>query len=117
MKLVGIGDLFIPSEYIEIGFKSFKELGVEIETVEWKLKDFEELQNINLLVEQGGSEAYQVPEYIVEACKDADIIITEFCTVTMKLIDSCSNLKVVGVLRAGIENINLEYANEKGIIV
>lgn len=117
MKLVGIGDLFIPSEFIEIGFKNFKEMGVEIETVEWKLKDFEELQNINLAVEKGGSEAYEPEQYILDAISDADIIITEFCTVTKKMIDNCPNLKVIGVLRAGIENINLQYASEKGIIV
>lgn len=117
MKLVGIGDLFIPKEYIETGFKAYKELGVEIETIDWKLKDFDELQAINLRVEKGGSEAYEPPEYIFEACKDADIIITEFCTVTKKMIDNCKNLKIIGVLRAGIENVNLEYANQKGILV
>jgi D-3-phosphoglycerate dehydrogenase / 2-oxoglutarate reductase len=117
MKLVGIGDLFIPNEYIKSGFKQFKEHGVEVVTVDWKLKDFEELQNINLLVETGGCEAYEPPEYIVDACRDADIIITEFCTVTKKLIDACKNLKVIGVLRAGTENINVAYASEKGVLV
>ncbi len=117
MKLVGIGDLFIPNEYILSGFKQFKELGVEVQTVDWKLNDFTELQNINLLVEHGGSEAYEVPDYIIDACKDADIIITEFCTVTKKLIDACTKLKVIGVLRAGCENINVEYATSKGIMV
>lgn len=117
MKLVGIGDLFIPKEYIETGFGAFKDLGVEITTIDWKLSDFNELQNINLLVEKGGSEAYEPPEYIFEACKDADIIITEFCTITKKLIDSCSKLKIIGVLRAGIENVNLAYANSKDILV
>lgn len=117
MKLVGIGDLFIPAAYIESGFKCIKDLGIEVETVEWKLEDFEELQKINLLVEKGGSEAYEPPQYIYDACRDADIIITEFCTITKKLMDSCKNLKVIGVLRAGIENVNLGYANQKNILV
>lgn len=117
MKLVGIGDLFIPKEFIETGFKAFKEFGVEIKTLDWKLKDFDELQNINLLVEKGGSEAYEPPQYIYDACRDADIIITQFCTITKKLIDNCSNLKFIGVLRAGIENVNIEYANQKDILV
>jgi D-3-phosphoglycerate dehydrogenase / 2-oxoglutarate reductase len=117
MKLVGIGDLLIPGEYIAKAFKDFSNLGIEVETVEWKLKDYVELQSINLSVEQGGSEMYQVPEYILEAVKDADIIITQFCTITKKLIDNCRNLKAVGVLRGGIENVNLLYAAEKGILV
>ncbi|MDO4620386.1 MAG: 2-hydroxyacid dehydrogenase [Lachnospiraceae bacterium] len=117
MKVVGIGDLLIPSQYIEKGFAPLRDLGCEVETVSWELKDYEELQHINLLVEQNGAEEYQVPDYIVEAVKDADIVITQFCTVTKALIDSCTKLKAVGVLRAGVENINVKYASEKGILV
>lgn len=117
MKLVGIGDLFIPKEYIEAGFKPFEKYGVEVKTLDWKLKDFQELQNINLQVETGGSEAYQPPDYIVEAVRDADILITQFCTVTKNLIDQCNKLKVIGVLRAGCENINISYATQKNIMV
>lgn len=117
MKLVGIGDLFIPKEYIEAGFKSFEGFGVEVKTIDWQLKDFDELQGINLLVEKGGSESYEPPQYIFDACKDADIIITQFCTITKKLIDNCPKLKIIGVLRAGIENVKLSYASEKDILV
>lgn len=117
MKLVGIGDLLIPSKYIERGFEELKRSGVSVETVSWELQDYEELQHINLLVEQEGAEVYQVPDYILKATEDADIIITQFCTITKALMDNCKNLKAIGVLRAGIENINIEHANQKGILV
>jgi D-3-phosphoglycerate dehydrogenase len=117
MKLVGITDLFIPRQYIEDGFKILEPLGLEIEILDWKLKDFDEFQGINLLIEQKGCEAYAIPEYIFENVKDADIIITEFCPVSKKMIDICKKLKVIGVMRAGYENINLDYANEKGVLV
>lgn len=117
MRLVGIGDLFIPQEYIESGFKPLERYGVEIKTVEWKLKDFHELQKINLLVERDGCESYQPPPYILAAVRDADIIITEFCPITQKMINQSPNLKVIGVLRAGTENVNLLAAQEKGILV
>ena len=117
MKLVGIGDKFIPSEYIMSGFGSLEKYGVEVKTVEWVLRDFDELQRINLLIEQNGSDAEEPPEYIYEAVKDADIIITQFCPITRKLIDSCRNLKYIGVLRGGYENVNIKYASEKGITV
>lgn len=55
MNLVGIGDLFITDEYIQKGMKGLNEKNVSVSTVEWNLKDFDELQHINLLVEQGGS--------------------------------------------------------------
>lgn len=116
-KLVGIGDLFIPCEYIEKGMAHLKEMDIDVSTVEWKLSDFDELQHINLLVEQGGREDIPVPAYIFDAVKDADIIITQFFPIGKDLIDKCPNLKTIGVLRAGVENVNVEYAKEKGIEV
>lgn len=117
MKIVGIGDLFIPEEYIQNGFKQFKELGAEVRTIDLGVKDFHELQKINLLVEKGGSEAYEPPEHIKKAVEDADVIITQFCTITKDTIDRCRNLKIIGVLRAGVENINLKYATQRNILI
>ena len=117
MKIVGIGDLLIPEEFIKKGFKEAEDLGIEVKTIQWELSNYEELQNINLLVETGGSEGYEPPQYILDAVKDADIIITQFCTVTIKMIDYCDKLKVIGVLRGGVENVNVNYAEEKGILV
>ena len=117
MKLVGIGDLFIPCEYIEQGMKPLEGHGISVSTVEWKLNGFDELQNINLKVEQGGREEVEIPDYILDAVKDADIIITQFFPVGKELIDACKNLKYIGVLRAGYENVNFEYAAQKGIKV
>jgi D-3-phosphoglycerate dehydrogenase len=114
MKLRGIGDLFIPKQYFETGMES---LNLDIATIDWDTTNITELQRINLLVEKGGSEAYVVPDYILDFVKDAEILITQFCPVNKKVIDNCPNLNVIGVLRAGIENINLEYATEKGILV
>jgi D-3-phosphoglycerate dehydrogenase len=117
MKIVGIGDLFIPAKFIEKGFEGFGGGKLELTTIDWVQNNLDELQKINLQVEQGGSEAYEVEDFVLEAVKDADIIITQFCPINRKVIDNCPNLKVIGVLRGGIENINLEYATEKGIVV
>ena len=117
MKLIGIGDLLIPSSYIEEGFASYRERGVTVETVDWPLRDYEELQNINLRVETEGSEAYDVPDALVEQLRDAEILITQFCPITKKVLDACTKLKLVGVLRAGYENINVPYASAKGVAV
>lgn len=114
MKIFGIGDLFIPAEYIENGFHKNE---LEVQTIDWDTGTFEKLQEINLLIEQSGCEAYEVPDYLLDAIKDAEILITQFCPVTREVIDNCSNLKIIGVLRGGYENINIEYAASKGIEV
>lgn len=117
MKILGIGDLLIPEKHIKIGFKNFEELGHEVETIQWELENYEELQNINLKVETQGSEAIEVPQSIIDKVGDADVIITQFCPITKHLIDSAPNLKVVGVLRGGYENINVDYAKQRGILL
>ena len=116
-KIFGIGDLLIPQEYIRSGFEAFAKAGHTVETMQWPLENYEELQNINLKVETEGSEAYEPDDIILERAKDADIIITQFCPITKRFIDHCPNLKAIGVLRGGIENVNLSYATEKGILV
>jgi D-3-phosphoglycerate dehydrogenase / 2-oxoglutarate reductase len=117
MKLVGISDLYISKRYCEEGFKIFKKLGLTVEIIEWQIKNSSEIQRINLLVEKNGSESYEPPEYILRAVRDANIIITQFCTVTKKLIDSCNNLNIIGVMRSGYENVNIDYATKKNILV
>ncbi|MGN7286589.1 2-hydroxyacid dehydrogenase [Shouchella rhizosphaerae] len=117
MKIIGIGDLLIPETFIYEGFQIFNDEHVEVNTIQWAMNSHEELQNINLLVETKGSEVYEVPDYILDFIKDADILITQFCPITKKVIDHCKNLKAIGVLRSGYENINVEYAKEKNIVV
>lgn len=117
MKLVGIGDLLIDGKCIRDGFAELEKLGVEIQTIEWNLEDYEEMQHINLLVEQGGAEVYNVPSEIIDAVKEADIIITQFCPITQEVMRHCPNLKAIGVLRGGTENVNVDYAKEQKIKV
>lgn len=114
MKICGIGDLFIPADYIRAGLEKN---GLEGRVVDWDTKTFDKLQEINLLIEQHGSEAYDVPEYILDYIADAEILITQFCPISQKVIDNCPKLKIIGVLRGGYENINVEYASSRGIKV
>ncbi len=115
MKIVGIGDLFIPAHYIEAGFAPLRQKGHEVLTLDWPLDSFQELQAINLDIEQHGCEAVPAPDCVFDICKDADVIITQFCPVNSALIDACPNLKAVGVLRGGTENVNAKELKAKGI--
>jgi D-3-phosphoglycerate dehydrogenase len=117
MKLVGIGDLFIPCPFISAGFNPLTPYDVKIETIEWHFDTFDQLQEFNLKVEKLGSEAVEPPDYIFAAAADAEILITHFCPVTKRLIEACPKLKVIGVLRGGYDNINFTAARERDILV
>ena len=117
MKLIGIGDLFIPHRYIRDGFAPVRALGHAVETFDWRLSGFQELQEINLAVEKGGASAFRPPAYVFEAAAGADVLITQFCTVPAALLDAAPQLKVVGVLRAGVENVDVAAATARGVLV
>ena len=116
MYLVAISDKLIPKAYMEHGLEPLKKFGVKIDCVDWEVGDIKKLQEINLKVEKNGSEVIEPTSAVFKKCKDAEIIITHFCTITKKLIDSCTNLKIICVLRGGVENINVEYATQKKIL-
>lgn len=117
MKIVGIGDLLIPCGDLVNGFKRLEGTGIETSVVEWPIRDYEELQNINLLVEREGSEVIEPDALVLEAIRDADMVVTQFCPITKKVINACPRLKAIGVLRGGVENVNVDYASQKGILV
>jgi len=117
MKIVGIGDLFIPHRYIGDGLAPVKALGHAVETFDWKLSGFQELQEINLAVEKGGASAFRPPPEVFAAAASADILVTQFCTVPATLLEAAPDLKVVGVLRAGVENVDVAAATARGVLV
>ncbi len=58
------------------------------------------------------------PEEIKDAIKDADALIVRSATrVTPDLLDAAKDLKVIGRAGVTVDNIDIEAANERGIIV
>ncbi len=53
----------------------------------------------------------------VERIKDADIVITNKIFIDREVMDRCPNLKLICVAATGINNIDLDYAEKKGITV
>lgn len=117
MKLLAIGDKFISKQVMGQGLEGLKEYGIEVSTREWMHENLEMLQKDNLLVEQKGPEAVELPEKLIEGIEQYDILVVQFTPVSKKLIEKAKNLKLICVLRGGIENIAYEYAASKGISV
>lgn len=56
-------------------------------------------------------------EEVIERGRDAEVIFTNKCVIDKKVIDSLKNLKYVGEFATGYNNIDINYAKEKGIVV
>ncbi|MBF0840906.1 oxidoreductase [Staphylococcus lentus] len=117
MKCLAISDLFIDKKMMESGLKSLKEAGINITIREWKHKDLEALQLDNINLEQNGPDAVELPEELIEDAEQFDILITQFAPINSETMEKFNNLKVLGVLRAGIENVDKLFAEKQGIKV
>jgi len=75
--------------------------------------------DLSPLKEFGRLEVYPYTEYkdTIARCKDADIALTNKVVFDKDIIDALPNLKLISVLATGMNNIDLEYAKERGIVV
>ncbi|QCT93800.1 D-2-hydroxyacid dehydrogenase [Caminibacter mediatlanticus TB-2] len=75
--------------------------------------DFEKFKNL------GEVEIYQITnkDELIDRVKNADIIVTNKVVIDKNVIDNAKNLKFIQIAATGMNNVDLEYANKKGIIV
>lgn len=77
------------------------------------------VSNLDIFKEFGEFELYLTTpqEKVIEIAKDADIIITNKVLIDKNVIDNCPNLKLICLTATGMNNVDLEYAYKKNIIV
>lgn len=116
MKAILSGDPMITSEM----FKPAYEKHVKKFFGEMAMGDFETdwsaLQDRRLKVEQQGPEIEVVPDIVLNEGKDAELLAGLFVPVSSRLMDAMPKLRIVGLARAGKENINLAEATKRGIL-
>lgn len=113
MKIVTIGDAMIRGEQFSEAAKSLGKH--EIVTTNWEL-DWDRLQRRRLIIEQEGPGIEEIPPMFLEN-KDADVLLGLFAPFSAEAMDKFDHLKCIGVARAGTENIDIEAAAERGIMV
>jgi lactate dehydrogenase-like 2-hydroxyacid dehydrogenase len=67
----------------------------------------------------GGMVSYDItlPDQRLERCKNADVIITNKVVIDAPLMEQLNNLKLICVAATGTNNIDMDYATAKGILV
>jgi D-3-phosphoglycerate dehydrogenase len=114
-KFLISGDPMIPSTLFEGAYeKHMRQFFNEVAMGDWE-DDWSRLQDRRLKVEQNGPEIEVVPEVVINN-SDAEVLTGLFVPVSKKLMDAMPNLRMVGLARAGKENINLEEATKRGIL-
>ncbi len=77
------------------------------------------IANIRVLEKQGELEMFAMtkPEEIIERSKDKDVIICNKVLITKEVMEQLPKLKLICIAATGLNNVDLEYAKEKGITV
>jgi D-3-phosphoglycerate dehydrogenase len=117
MKLLCLGDLFLPDTVLREVIAPRLHPSLTLETWQWDTGGLENLQRHNLACEQHGPEAVEAPAGLLEAVANADFLFTQFCPVNRAVLDAAKSLKLVAVGRTGVQNIDVPGATARGIPV
>ena len=71
----------------------------------------------NLKLEKEGPNWVEHTQKFLDSIKDADIIIMHYSGASKKFFEAAKNLKLLCVMRSGVENVDMEAAKEHGVTV
>lgn len=117
MKLLALSDAYIPEAVMRRGLASLVPLGVEVEVRPWEHATLIELQRANLAIEQAGPAAVPLPDALLAGTADARVLVVQFAPVAGHTLERLPALRVIGVLRGGCENVDVQAATRRGIAV
>lgn len=117
-KAMILGDAMIGYEGFVDAWKKYfaEEYGEDIYAGNFE-DDWGKLQYRRLEVEKHGPEIEDVDEQIIKEGNDKEALFGLFVPASKKAMDEMPNLRIVGVSRAGLENVNVEEATKRGILV
>jgi len=117
MKLLAISDTYIPPGFMADGLAQLRDIGIDIDVRSWEHKTLIDLQEDNLAIEAGGPGAVRLSDEITQELEGFGIVVVQFAPISRSFIEKAKNLRLIGVLRGGAENIAVEFATQRGISV
>jgi len=117
VKAIVLGDAMIPGTEFEGAAHKYLERYIShLAAGDWEAS-WDRLQARRLEVEKKGPEIETVPQLILDQGADAEMLMGLFVPISTKVIDAMPKLRIAGVSRAGIENVNLAAATSRGVLV
>lgn len=119
-KIVVINDFTVRDNHGMDKFKVLEEeYGCSVQFVEDRpeITTSDAFSEMFLKMEKEGPDVLPVNENLVEAMKDADIVISHISPIPSEGVNGASHLEAVCIMRSGVENVNVKNASEKGVKV
>lgn len=117
MRTLVVGDAFIPVEPYQDAFAEQDVDGeVTVRAVDWT-GDKSGQHAIQQRMEVDGPDAVEAPAEVLGALDRVEALCLHFAPVNRVLMRAAPELRVIAVARAGLENVNVRFATERGIAV
>jgi D-3-phosphoglycerate dehydrogenase len=116
LRTVVVGDALLPTPLISRALEPLDGLELAAE-ISWGPPDESEVDRMALRLERDGPQAEPPPEGLSERVSDAEALVVHYCPVAPALLDAAPRLRILATCRAGLENIAVDDAVERGILV
>jgi D-3-phosphoglycerate dehydrogenase len=119
LSCLAIGDYMIPSAIFDsvLGSSSLFSHYHSIQWQEGMNGTRAEFRNVVRQVEAKGYKSYPVPDDIINAVEDVDVLFLHLFPVSGELIRRANHLQYIMTARGGLENIDIKVANELNVKV
>lgn len=117
MRTVVVGDALLPTPVIVQAFEPLRGHIEVAAALAWGPADETEVDRMALRLEREGPTAEQPPGELVDALADADALVVHYCPVSRDLLQGASALRVLATCRAGTENVDVQAARDRGVLV
>lgn len=117
MKVICVADTYVNEKMMEEGVTPYLNPSDSMKTYYFGLKNRRDMRDTVKAIEAMKRDEIPIPEELYFAVEDCDVLIVHLCPVTRKLLSGAKQLKAILSCRGGTENIDLQAAAEKGIIV
>lgn len=115
MNVLAIADLFVPAHVMRGALVELAPSRLDV--IDWPNRDAEQLHHRVRRIEQLGPAAEEPPDAAWELAADADLIVTHMAPIPAELIRRAARLSMIGVCRAGVENVDCAEAERRGVTV
>lgn len=117
MKIVCVCDMAITPEVMSIMNTLEKYDAQVVILADSQMQTPKAITEVMIKVEQEGADASPANPDVIEACRDADVVVVHVTPINTAVLEQAKNLKYVALMRSGAENVNIEMCKERGIHV
>ena len=117
MKCVAVGDVFITPEMMKTAIDRHSDIITETECFYFGGDDRKAMRDTVKRIEHYEREKLELPVGLEDAVRDAEIVMVHLCPVTKSLLARAPKLKYILCNRGGVENVDVDEANRRGIML